>query len=95
MSVYLKSLDSISDSDNLERKDSKQPSEKDFAFAFRLESIGAIFCDEYYSSKIVSERLRSQIDFLNSLYSSQHKFAYELRFISEKAAALDKEKDWK
>ncbi len=92
MSVYLKSLDSISDSDDLGRKDSKQPSEKDFAFAFRLESIGAIFCDEYYSSKIVSERLRSQIDFLNSLYSSQHKFAYELRFISEKAAALDKEK---
>jgi len=95
MSIYLKSLasaDSISGSDSAEQLDLKQSSKNDFAFAFRLESIGAIFCDEYYSSKIVSERLRSQIDLLNSLYNPQHKFAYELRFISEKAAAGDKEK---
>lgn len=95
MSVYLKSLGSrvsVSGSDTPRQADPNQSSKNDFAFAFRLESIGAIFCDEYYSSRIVSERLRSQIDFLNSLYSSQHKFAYELRFISEKASALDKEK---
>lgn len=60
------------------------PENSEAVFALRLENIVSIVIDNYYRHQVITQQRKSQVDFINSLYNSENKFAYELRYISRK-----------